>query len=528
VCLPDLVVACFNTGDVRGVDQGLAQVGAPLPTDTGPIAFAGIGSRLWVANGLANTVSELHLGPPAPWSTRGATALHLFTNLGAGFNDLEDLAADGGLLYVTNAAVNTLVVVDPALGVVDEVPVGSGFDFPQGLAVTGGKAFVALNGGNALAVVDVSGEVGCQPPDPAAPACDASCVPPRTCVADRCQRALCGRLLGRIDLAALASPGGSALPARLLADASSARPPRLFAVLNNLVTSDFSYRPAGNGRLAVVDLATGALDASTPVLDLGADCQNPADLALLGETLWVTCGYYDYFGTKAITGAAFVPVDLSGATPAVGPAVGVDGAAPGSLAFCGGQGFAGDRASGKLLRLDPTTHDVVVATLCPPGAGGLAQVAGWHAERAARFGAAAPPSAAGVLARREGAAPFWRSRWRSSPRRRGPSPRRSRATPRPGSGRRPRPSPGASSRWRRASPTRSRPWGSPTGSSASPATTMRPRSRASGASAASSTPRPRPSWACGPTSSSGSPTAAPFPRCDASPTSASRCGRCRW
>ncbi|HEY7724644.1 MAG TPA: hypothetical protein VH880_04890 [Anaeromyxobacteraceae bacterium] len=376
VCLPDVAVACFNTGDVRGVDRDLAQVGAPLPTDEGPIAFAGIGSRLWVANSLSNTLSELHLGPPAPWSTRGAAALHLFANLGAGFDDLEDLVADGGLLYASNAAVNTLVVVDPAAGVIDEVPVGSGFDFPQGLAVAGGRAFVALNGGNALAVVDVSREAGCQPPDPAAPACDASCVAPRTCVAGRCQRALCGQLLGRIDVAALASPGGSALPARLLADASGARPPRLFAVLNNLVTSDFSYRPAGNGRLAVVDLDSGALDAAAPVLDLGADCQNPADLALLGQTLWVTCGYYDFFGTRAITGAAFVPVDLSGPAPTVGAAVPVTGVAPGSLAFCGGQGFAGDRASGKLLRLDPTTHELAAAAICPPSAGGLAQVAG--------------------------------------------------------------------------------------------------------------------------------------------------------
>ncbi len=373
VCLPDLVVACFNTGDVRGVTGSLDPSGPPLPTDAGPIALAPMGGGLWSANSLSNTLSEIRFDPPVATSTSGASSLKLFSNVGAGFDDLEFVTADGGLLYVANAAVNTLVVVDPAAGVIDEVPVGAGFDFPQGVAIAAGKAYVALNGADALSVVDVSREPGCRPPDPGAPPCDATCVAPRACVDGRCQRALCGQVLGRIDLSGFtAVGGGSAKPSRLLAVGN-----RLYVTLNNLDPATFA--PAGNGFLAVVDLGPGALDAAVPWLDLGPGCQNTADLALLGQTLWVTCGYYDFFGTKQVSGAAFVPVDLSGSLPAVGPAVPVAGSAagssPGTLAFCAGLGYAGDRASGKLVRLDPATGGLASATVCPAGTGGAAYVA---------------------------------------------------------------------------------------------------------------------------------------------------------
>jgi YVTN family beta-propeller protein len=253
------------------------------------------------------------------------------------FSDLEYLAERDGLLYVSNAAVGSLVIVDPAAAspVVAEIPLGD-FAFPQGMAFSSGKAYVALNGSGEVVVVDLATR----------------------------------SVTRRIDLSALASPGASALPSRLAALGD-----RVYVTLWNL---DVTFSPAGHGRLAVIDAATDALVPSVNPVDLGGFCLNPAGIAALGSTLWVTCGFFPYTATSAadITGAAFVPVDVSGAVPVVGAAAPATLAAPGALSFCNGVGFAADRFSGNVLRFDTATRAVTSRGLvCPPSGTGSSFVA---------------------------------------------------------------------------------------------------------------------------------------------------------
>ncbi|MCX5731825.1 MAG: hypothetical protein NTY18_10860 [Deltaproteobacteria bacterium] len=113
-------------------------------------------------------------------------------------------------------------------------------------------------------------------------------------------------------------------------------------------------------------------------MDLGSSCLNPAGLALSGNTLWVTCGFFPYTAVSAadITGAAFVPVALGAGAPIVGAAVPASGAAPGAITFCDGVGYVGDRFSGNVLRFDPAARAVTARGLvCAPTATGSSFVA---------------------------------------------------------------------------------------------------------------------------------------------------------
>jgi hypothetical protein len=343
LCVADVYAACFNTDQVRGASAALQPVGTPLATDDGPTAFARLGDRLYVANNISNSISEIRFDPPGPRATSGASSL----KLGAGSN-LAFLAASGARLYASNATASTLVAVDPASGAVDEVPLsgpGEQDMSPAGIAFAGGKAYVALYGGFSPSV-DVAQEVA---------VVNVATTPMQ--------------VISRIGLQHLANGPGFARPYRVLAAGD-----RVYVTLQNL---DAGYAPAGSGRVAVIDPATDALDAQQPVIDLGLACRNPSDLAVNGSTLWVTCGFARFdpplFLTFTIESAGFLPIDLAASPRAVGDIVPLDGVAPGSLTFCAGQGFAGDSSSGKILRLDPLTRDVAQSEVCAPASPGRFQ-----------------------------------------------------------------------------------------------------------------------------------------------------------
>jgi DNA-binding beta-propeller fold protein YncE len=338
-CPPAVYAACFNGSAVQGATADVAPVGAPVAVESGPIALAWRGTSLWVANSISNTLDRLRVSPTG-LSPDGALPTVTIPASGP-FSDLEALAEWNGLLYVSNAAVGSLLVVDPsaALPIVAEIPLG-GFSFPQGMAFAGTKAYVALNGSSSVAVVDL----------------------------------VARRVVKTIDVSSLAGPGAgaSALPSRLLAVGS-----RIYVTLWNL---DGSFAPAGNGRLAVIDTALDVLVPGVNPVDLGASCLDPGGLAAIGGTVWVTCGFFPYTATSAadITGAAFVPVDVSGATPVVGaPVPARDLApvpapfAPGAIAFCNGTAYVGDRFSGNVFAFDPVTRAVTDQGLaCAPTATG--------------------------------------------------------------------------------------------------------------------------------------------------------------
>jgi len=325
-CSPTIFLACFDNAQVRGATGSLALVGAPVSVDSGPISFARVGSALWVANSQSNTLDLIGPGLSAPVSSVSIPY--------SGFADLEYLGSSGGLLYASNDAVGSIVVVDPVgLAPVGEIPLGAQ-SYPQGIAFGGTTtAYVALNGSDAVAVVDLSSQ----------------------------------KMTKAIDLSTLASPGDRAMPSRLLLDGT-----RLYVTLWNL-HPDFSQ--GGNGLLAVIDTTTNALATGPNPVDLGATCLDPAGITLRAGTLYVTCGFFAYNST-AVTGGGILPVDVSGQTPSPKAIVATPGAAPGPITFCGDVAFVGDRVSGNVLRFDPTQGAVTgKAELCVPRTGSSGYVA---------------------------------------------------------------------------------------------------------------------------------------------------------
>jgi len=345
-CAADLYLACFNTAELREATAALEPAGVPLAVPPAPVGLAWLGSDLYVASaasGGAETVWRAQLDPPA-------VRVDSILQTAVAQPDLEYLAAHDGLLYVAHTSVGTLLVVGPGGAVVDEIPLRAAAadpnPSPQGIAFDGGTAYVALNASNEVVAVNVSAE----------PACAAGTQAPP-----------CGTVTARIGVQGLATSGAQAMPSRLAVAGG-----RLFVTLWNL-DATFAVPAGSTGRLAVVDLAGNALDPTvasggvTGLLDLGSGCLDPADVAVNGQTLYVTCGAFDFSGTApVIRGSGIAPIDLSGAAPKPLPVVAMSSAeAPGKLAFCGGAGYVGDRNSGTVFRFEPATQAISGKTLCP-------------------------------------------------------------------------------------------------------------------------------------------------------------------
>jgi stigma-specific protein Stig1 len=361
-CRAEVFVACYATGDVRPVTIDLAPAGAPRLSRGGPTALAMGADVLYTANGFPAGVGVVPLDASLP------TSLTVLPG-----NDLQYVTTYAGAVLAANSGVGTLVVLDAAGEVLDEIVLPGDAPNPHGLAVAGTTAYVALYGngptgdqatpvGQQIAKVDLSGLAECAKPD--APACGAggACAAGRECRDGRC-RARCGEVTGTIDV--LAVPGSFDAPGYPFPNQVAAVGGRVFVSLPNLKFADFGggfagyFAPAGNGRLLVIDTASS--DA-TSVVDLGPGCKNPGDVAVLGSTVWIACGSFS-FPTEAP--GVVVPVDVSGA-PKVGAGVDASAIVPGNVAFCGGRGFVTDQSSGTVLPFDPASRASGAATeVCP-------------------------------------------------------------------------------------------------------------------------------------------------------------------
>ncbi|HSD18940.1 MAG TPA: MXAN_6577-like cysteine-rich protein [Anaeromyxobacter sp.] len=363
-CRADVFVACYATGDVRPVTLELAPAGAPRLSRGAPTALAMGSDVLYTANGFPAGVGIV------PIDARLPTSLTVLPG-----DDLQYVTAHAGAVLASNSGVGTLVVLDAAGEVLDEIVLPGAAPNPHGVAVAGSTAYVALYGngplgdqttptGQTIAKVDLSGLAECAKPALAAPACGAggACAAGRECRDGRC-RARCGEVTGTIDV--LAVPGSFDAPGYPFPNQVATVGSRVFVTLSNAKFADFGggfagyFAPAGNGRLLVID--TAANDA-TSIVDLGPGCKNAGDLAVLGSTVWVACGSFS-FATEAP--GTIVPVDVSGA-PTVGAAVDATAIVPGNLAFCGGRGYVTDQSSGKVLPFDPSSRGTGTAVeVCP-------------------------------------------------------------------------------------------------------------------------------------------------------------------
>ncbi len=352
-CVADLYLACFNTAEIREATAALAPAGVPQTVPAGPLALAALGGDLYATSaswGGAEALTRIRRDPPA---VRAATIWG--TSLTP---DIEALEGRGGYLFLSHTSAKSLLVLSPGgdgADTIDELFFAGSQDpnpNPLGIAFTEHSAYVALQKLDEVAVVDLS-------------ALDAG----------PCTQGHCLAEAARIDVSSLKVEGAKgAMPSSILVHGT-----RAYVALWNL---DENWQPpaGSHGRLAVIDTTTDTLDAGADpggpagLVDLGPGCLNPAGLGIHGTTLYVTCGG---FGASGIVGGGIVPVDLSGAVPAVGALIPVPAAAaPGELAFCGDAGYVGDRNSGRVFRLDPAQNAVAqTAELCPKAKSGYAYVA---------------------------------------------------------------------------------------------------------------------------------------------------------
>jgi hypothetical protein len=345
-CGADLVVACYASGDVRPVTSDLEPAGAARLADGSPTALAVQGALIYSGNGYPGGVTVYPLDDRLPSHQVNLTG-----------DDIEGLATYAGTVLVANAAVNGVAVLDADGTVLDELALPGTAPNPHGIAVAGATAYVGLYGdgpngfgghaettGQAIAKVDLS----------SLPACVAG------------TSASCGTVApDTIDLTQVPGAfdeGGYPFPSKL-----AVRGTKVYVTLANLANADCGLglngycKPAGNGRLAVIDTADG--DAVS-VVDLTGDCKNPGDLAISGDRAWVACGSYTF---RDEAPGAVVEIDLSGGTPVVGAVVHAADIVPGGLAVCGRYGYVTDQSSGKVIRFDTTTGlvDISDKTVCP-------------------------------------------------------------------------------------------------------------------------------------------------------------------
>ncbi len=326
-CTSVIAVACYNLNEVRPLAANLAQSTAPISTDNGPISLAWLGSSLYVGNNATSDISPVTLSPPSV-----GAAIAISPNTYA----LTNISGNGKYLWASDYYESSVVIVDPTQTVpVQALPLAtsaSDYPNPYGIAFVGAKAYVALNGDNALAVLDIT------------------TVPGVT-------------VSKRIDLSALAGTGAAAMPSGVAASGTT-----VYVTLWELNATTYEPVPGVNGRLAVVDSTTDTVVGEA--VDLGSDCLNPSGIVIDGTTLWVACGFFDHT-TKAISGGALLPVDISKTPPSVGTPITLSNAAT-SIVICNGQGFAGAADSGTVIAFDPVAKKVTNTALACPSQPGKA------------------------------------------------------------------------------------------------------------------------------------------------------------
>ena len=208
-------------------------------------------------------------------------------------DDVQDVLAHGGAVLVSNSGVGTLVVLDAAGGVLDEVALPGTQPNPHGLAVAGDTAYVALFGDGAegdgalprrarpsrgsdlvraLAALPRRGD-GAAPPCALATATAASTLRERS---RRSARAA-GGSSARFPLARR-SPSGTRVFVTL-----STSPTRTAAAASSTAQAR-RQRPARRHRHRRE--RRGLDRRSRP------GCGNPATSRSIGDTLWVACGSF--------------------------------------------------------------------------------------------------------------------------------------------------------------------------------------------------------------------------------------------
>lgn len=355
VCTYDVVAACFNSGQVVGLQAGADVVKGPnVSVGTNIQTVAPVQDVLLALEGISKKLRETTLSD--------YSALPEAVDVGASANQV--LVADP-YVYVLNSGDNTLVAYQRTK---DPGTSSGGTHFPNGLGlkVTGSvnfgentNPFAMVKVGDALFVTlygNLQGSVS------------AGGKLARVNLSDPARPVIQGTFLQLptgADLRAFSGSNPEPLPAGITTSNSS-----LYITLNNLDPKTFG--PGGPGLLVKVDPQAMAVDRtlllsrtdcpSTGCTPEGVDCLNPGWVAPVGGQLVVSCGgkstYDASFNLVAVDKAALVLLGADNTVLDVAPLAcpaGASGCVPpsaGRFAVVGSRVFVGDNDAGRVFVYD--------------------------------------------------------------------------------------------------------------------------------------------------------------------------------
>ncbi|WP_224244613.1 hypothetical protein [Hyalangium gracile] len=348
LCNNDIVAACFNTGQVVGIQSGSDLKGPNRPLGERPQSVAAMQDVLLVLDA-ANKLRQARLSDYAPLP--GVPAL----DTGVAPNQL---LVEDPYVYVLNSTSNTLLVFQRKT---EPGPLTDGTRFPQGLGLTpvasvdfgantnpfamariGSELWVTLYG-NLGGDVSAGGKVA------------------RVSLANPAQP--------QLDTSYLQLPGGAALqpfqgsspipsPSGIVAHKG-----RLYVALNNLDPN--TYGPGGPGLVARITPET----REVTYLPLGNDCLNPGWLAPVANKLLVSCAgkatYDASFNLVAVEKTSMVLLDEQDAVVSTQliacPPTGGTCALPsaGRFAVVGSRAYVGDNNAGRIFVYDVSGSQLV-------------------------------------------------------------------------------------------------------------------------------------------------------------------------
>ncbi|WP_225408408.1 MXAN_6577-like cysteine-rich protein [Stigmatella hybrida] len=352
VCTYDVVAACFNTGQVVGLQAGTDLKGPNVAVGERPQTVTRMQDVLLVLDA-AKRLREARLSDYGPLAEAPETG-----------NAPNQVLVDEPFVYVINSTSNTLLVLRRRAEPLAQ-PQG-GTRFPNGLGLTpvasvdfgantnpyamaklGTDLWVTLYGnlggdvsaGGRLARVNVA--------NPLAPVLDPN----------------------PLVLPAEAFPGGSAesTPTGIAVHQGS-----LYIALNNLDPA--TYRPGGPGSLAKVNPRTRQV---SPV-PLGDGCLNAGWVASLGDRLLVSCGghavYDNDFHLTAVEKTGLVLLDAQDAVVSTYTLACPPGAtdcplsSAGRFAVVGSRAYVGDNNAGRVFVIEAVGHQLIERRGPGPGA----------------------------------------------------------------------------------------------------------------------------------------------------------------
>lgn len=352
ICTYDVVAACFNTGQVVGIQAGPDVKGPSVAVGTSPQTVARLQDELLVLDASMRLL-QARLSDYGELPARNTTGLvpnHLLVR--------------DPYVFILNSTSNTLQVLRR-----DEEPgPGPGPRFPDGITLTnvgsvnfgantnpygftleGPDAYVTLLGNLQTAPSAGGKVVRVSVADPSAPAITDTFELPT------------GEALKPFE-------GHTTAPAPA---GIASRGGRVYAALGNLDPSDFSV--GGPGFLARIDPGTRAVE----LLELGEGCLNPFWVAPVGERLLVSCSgaatYDRNFNLIDVRGTGLVLLDAGDrvvASLALRCAEGTSCALPsaGRFSVLGNRAYVGDNSAGRVFVLEVVGDSLVERRGLGPGA----------------------------------------------------------------------------------------------------------------------------------------------------------------